>query len=223
MGMIIKGEDNFLYKKSGLPSLDNEKKNDGINNVQKHMDRVLSGHFPEATEKALRYKSKLSINDVTARLLKHHGIHPGIALVMAEIIAENSGGLFSISLSEDMEETVMHTSSDNPFWFVKIGQEWRWSSQYTLKGPDLPESIINNLLGKKLKSVIQHPVLDQVNLTIKEVRRPKVISGHEMKRKLLGDPGTRIELLFHEEEVIYSPLGITALFQTENRIKAKFG
>lgn len=223
---ILEGTDQFLYGKSEYPDLstgnNTEEIGQNIDNVQKHMSDVLSGNNAAATRRALKYKGNHLIDDVTAKIMRHYGIHPAMLLVLSEVITERGNGLFSVSLTEDMEGTVIYSSSENPYWFITIGQGWRWSSQYTLKGPALPQTVMESMSGRKLKSVINHPVLDQVDLTIKDVIKPRIISGEEMRRRMLGDVASNFEISFEEEPTLFSPLGITALLQTEDRIKAKF-
>lgn len=140
--------------------------------VARHVGRIMSGkdtQFRENYPELLGRMTIVPIDRITAELLVHKGLDPAAVCVVAahtlsltQIVDKLGEPGCVLHVFIDAQDT---SSSSECLTSVVIGDGVIWNSRGTL-ATTLPETIGISAIGRPLRDVVSHPVLDLHDITI---------------------------------------------------------
>lgn len=130
---------------------------------------ALGGGQPGVVAHVTRTSTSGRMDPVTAALLTHMGIVPGVAMVLRDTALEQNVALDIVDA--DDEDHTSRAIAHHESWelALDLARGTHWSSEGTLNVDPMPETLATAAAGRPLREIVSHPALDGMDLAVERI------------------------------------------------------
>lgn len=129
---------------------------------------ALSGRQEGVMRRLAEWPALRKMDVVTATLLAHLGIDAASALILSDALGKTGKIIQIVGRDNDyatLPDAVRVTGSEMK-WTTAMGGGVSWGSTGVVRTPPLPETVASAMVGKSLRTIVSHPVLDAYDFVV---------------------------------------------------------